>query len=210
VARLAFALIAAFVAVALVLRTLVQLRRTGSAEIAVITGRPWSAEWLAGVVYVVAMALSVGGPGFELDGTLDPIPALDGTFGHALGAGLAVSALLATFGAQLAMGDAWRIGVHRDQRTRLVIDGPFSSVRNPIFSAMIAFFAGIVLLAPNAAALAGWLLLVMALELQVRLVEEPHLMRVHGHAYAEYAARVGRFLPRIGRLRTANDGQVVS
>jgi len=200
VAGLALALIIAFVALAFVLRILVQLRRTGSAEIAVITGMPWSAEWLAGVVYVVAMALSVGVPGFDLDGTLDPIPALDGPLGHALGAGLAFSALLATFGAQLAMGDAWRIGVDRDQRSRLVTDGPFSLVRNPIFSGMLAFFAGIVLCVPNAAAVAGWLLLFVALELQVRLVEEPHLMHVHGQAYAGYAARVGRFLPGIGRL----------
>jgi protein-S-isoprenylcysteine O-methyltransferase Ste14 len=201
VASLALALIIAFVALVFVVRIVVQLRRTGSAEIAVITGMPWSAEWLAGVLYVVAMAVSVGGPGFELDGTLDPIRALDGAFGHAVGAGLAVAALLATFGAQLAMGDAWRIGVDRDQRSRLVTDGPFSFVRNPIFSGMLAFFAGIALLVPNAAAVAGWLLLFVALELQVRLVEEPHLMHVHGQAYAGYAARVGRFLPRIGRLQ---------
>jgi protein-S-isoprenylcysteine O-methyltransferase Ste14 len=37
---------------------------------------------------------------------------------------------------------------------------------------------------------------------QVRLVEEPYLRRVHGCAYETYAARTGRFLPRIGRLRS--------
>jgi protein-S-isoprenylcysteine O-methyltransferase Ste14 len=200
VAGPALALIVAFVALAFVLRILVQLRRTGSAAIAVITGRPWSAEWLAGVMYVVAMTLLVGAPGFDLDGRLEPVAALDGTFGHTLGVGVAVAALLATFDAQLAMGDAWRIGVDRGERLRLVTDGPFSFVRNPIFSGMVAFFAGIALLVPNAAALAGWVLLFIALEVQVRLVEEPHLTQVHGRAYADYASRVGRFLPRIGRL----------
>jgi protein-S-isoprenylcysteine O-methyltransferase Ste14 len=40
----------------------------------------------------------------------------------------------------------------------------------------------------------------LALELQVRAVEEPYLIRSHGDAYRAYAARVGRFLPGIGRL----------
>ena len=37
--------------------------------------------------------------------------------------------------------------------------------------------------------------------MQVRAVEEPHLLATHGRAYADYAARVGRFVPGIGRLR---------
>jgi hypothetical protein len=42
--------------------------------------------------------------------------------------------------------------------------------------------------------------LVAAVQLQVRAVEEPHLRATHGDAYAAYAARTGRFVPRIGRL----------
>jgi protein-S-isoprenylcysteine O-methyltransferase Ste14 len=38
--------------------------------------------------------------------------------------------------------------------------------------------------------------------LQVRAVEEPYLLSVHGDAYATYAARVGRFVPGVGRLAT--------
>ncbi len=43
--------------------------------------------------------------------------------------------------------------------------------------------------------------LVVALELQTRAVEESHLRRLHGSRYAAYAARVGRFVPGLGRLR---------
>ena len=46
----------------------------------------------------------------------------------------------------------------------------------------------------------GVLLLLVGIELQVRRIEEPYLARVHGTAYADYAARTGRFLPRLGRL----------
>jgi protein-S-isoprenylcysteine O-methyltransferase Ste14 len=98
------------------------------------------------------------------------------------------------------MGDSWRVGVDPAERTELVTDGPFALVRNPIFAAMIPFFAGIALLAPNALTIAGAVLLVAALELQIRFVEEPHLSRVHGQSYDDYAARVGRFVPGVGRL----------
>jgi hypothetical protein len=43
-------------------------------------------------------------------------------------------------------------------------------------------------------------LVVVANELLVRLVEEPHLRRVHGEVYARYTAAVGRFVPGVGRL----------
>jgi protein-S-isoprenylcysteine O-methyltransferase Ste14 len=104
--------------------------------------------------------------------------------------------------AQFAMGDAWRIGVDLSERTELVTRGPFSLVRNPIFAAMIPSFAGIALLSPTAVTIAGAALLMVALQLQTRLIEEPYLLAVHGERYAAYAAAVGRFLPAIGRLHT--------
>jgi protein-S-isoprenylcysteine O-methyltransferase Ste14 len=39
------------------------------------------------------------------------------------------------------------------------------------------------------------------MQMQVRLVEEPYLTSVHGYAYRRHAARTGRFLTGIGRLR---------
>ena len=46
----------------------------------------------------------------------------------------------------------------------------------------------------------------VGLELHVRFIEEPYLLRVHGEQYAAYAAQVGRFLPGIGRLRRIQPG----
>ncbi len=107
----------------------------------------------------------------------------------------------ATLAAQLAMGNSWRIGVDPDERTELVTTGPFALVRNPIVSAMLPTSLGLVLMVPSWVAIIGFAALVLALELQVRVVEEPYLRRIHGARYADYASRVGRFLPRIGRLR---------
>ena len=52
---------------------------------------------------------------------------------------------------------------------------------------------------PNPVALVA-LALWLGLEIQTRMVEEPYLLKVHGSAYAEYAARVGRFVPGVGRI----------
>jgi protein-S-isoprenylcysteine O-methyltransferase Ste14 len=52
---------------------------------------------------------------------------------------------------------------------------------------------------PNVLAFLMLAAFVTAMQIQVKLVEEPHLEQAHGDAYRRYAARTGRFLPRIGR-----------
>jgi protein-S-isoprenylcysteine O-methyltransferase Ste14 len=65
---------------------------------------------------------------------------------------------------------------------------------------MMLATAGLVALVPNAVALFALAALVVALELQVRRVEEPYLTAVHGESYLRYARRAGRFVPGVGRL----------
>ena len=66
---------------------------------------------------------------------------------------------------------------------------------------MMTFGFGIALVTPNLVAIAGFLLLAATIELQVRIVEEPYLLTVHGDAYRDYLANVGRFVPGVGRGR---------
>ena len=196
----ALAIYVVYLLLAFGVRSYVQWRRTGSTGFHGVGGRPGSAAWLAGVLFVVAIALGFAGPVLDLAGALEPIDALVGAAGNAIGAVLAIVGLGATLAAQIAMGTSWRIGVDPDERTDLVTQGPFGLVRNPIFSAMIPTGLGLALMVPNIAALAGFAALVIALELQVRVVEEPYLLRAHGSVYARYAASVGRFVPGLGRL----------
>jgi protein-S-isoprenylcysteine O-methyltransferase Ste14 len=65
---------------------------------------------------------------------------------------------------------------------------------------MIETVLGLGLLVPNVLSVASVVLLLAALEIQTRLVEEPYLLRVHGESYGNWASRTGRFLPRVGRL----------
>jgi protein-S-isoprenylcysteine O-methyltransferase Ste14 len=157
-------------------------------------------EWLSGIGFALAVALGAAAPVLDLAGVLDPIAAIDSDALNYAGAVLALAGVLLTFLAQLAMGDSWRVGVDPAETTELVTSGPFEWVRNPIYSAMIPTVTGLAMMVPNVVSVAGLLALIVSLELQVRVVEEPYLRQVHGAAYESYAARVGRFLPRLGRV----------
>lgn len=201
-AELALACFAVYLALAFGMRTVVQLRRTGSTGFHGVSGHPGSAEWWGGVLFVLALVAGVAAPILDIAGALEPIAALDGSVGHAAGGILFALGLAGTLWAQLTMGDSWRIGVDPAERTELVTDGPFALVRNPIFAGMLPTSLGLALLVPNIAALVGLCALLLALEIQVRVVEEPYLLRTHGRPYADYAGRVGRFFPGVGRLHS--------
>lgn len=181
-------------------RMAVQLHRTGSSGLVALRDLSGPLQWTGAILFAAAIVLCLAGPVLALTHALTPIDALHGPVADALGILLAGIGILTTVIAQFAMGDAWRIGVDSAERTDLVTDGPFAVVRNPIYAAMIPSFAGIALLVPNVVAIAGAILLFAALELHTRLIEEPYLSHVHGERYRVYAARVGRFLPRIGQL----------
>ena len=118
-----------------------------------------------------------------------------------LGVVLVVVGIVLTLSAQVTMGASWRGDVDPDARTELVTTGPFAVVRNPIFTGTAMTAIGLALMVPNVFAVAMLVAFATAWEIQVRLVEEPYLLRVHGDAYRRYAARTGRFVPWVGRLR---------
>ncbi len=111
---------------------------------------------------------------------------------------LLASGAALTLLAQQHMGGAWRIGID-DRPTDLITGGLFRYIRNPIFTGMLLDVAGIVALSPAWWSIAICILLVLGVRLQVTW-EERHLIALHGDAYLAYAARVGRFVPLVGRL----------
>lgn len=199
-AVIALALYVVFFVLAFGWRTWRQIRTTGSSGFQGVSGRPGSGEWWGGVLFVVAIALGVAGPVLQLIDVLAPIAALDGGVAQAAGIALAVVGIAVTVLSQLAMGTSWRIGIDETAPTDLVTDGVFALVRNPIFSAMIVCAAGLALLVPNVVSVIGLLVLVLAIQLQVRQAEEPFLARTLGAPYRDYARRTGRFVPGVGRL----------
>ncbi|WP_030653100.1 MULTISPECIES: isoprenylcysteine carboxylmethyltransferase family protein [Streptomyces] len=195
----ALALFAAWAVSAFGIRAAVQRRRTGDAGFRGISGRPGSASWWAGVLFVLALLGGAAAPAAALAG----MPALpgagDSTALRWTGLAVALAGMAATLVAQSGMGTSWRVGVDASERTELVTSGLFAYVRNPVFTAMTVTAAGLALMVPNALAVFAWLVLVLAIELQVRVVEEPYLAGVHGRAYVNYTSRAGRFVPGVGR-----------
>ncbi len=194
-------LVLVFVWVGLVsiLRAVVQHGRTG-ASVLQLRDRPGSPQWWSRLLSAIGVLLAVAAPLAELAG-LAPYAGLDQPVVRFGGVLLVVLGIAVTIGSQLAMGESWRGDVDPDVRTPLITGGPFRLVRNPIFSGAVVTAAGLALVVPNILSLAMLILFVAGLEIQVRRVEEPYLQRVHGDAYRRYAARTGRFVPGIGRLR---------
>ncbi|MEV0084748.1 isoprenylcysteine carboxylmethyltransferase family protein [Saccharopolyspora sp. NPDC050642] len=192
------------------IRTWLQVRRTGDSGFRRPAARIGSATWWGTVLFAAALVLGAAAPALAVAGILDPLTILRDPVIELLGLVVAVVGFLGVIAAQTGMGSSWRVGVDNTERTALVTGGAFSLVRNPIFTAMIAAFAGLSLMTPTWLQLLGFISLVAAIEIQVRAVEEPYLARVHGAAYTGYAARVGRFLPGIGRGKATNAQQVTS
>jgi protein-S-isoprenylcysteine O-methyltransferase Ste14 len=206
-AYVALGLLTLYSLLAFGLRTWLQLRRTGDSGFRGISGRPGTAEWWAGVMFIVALVAGVAGPVTALVGH-DPIRALVAPWIQTTGIVAAMAGIFATVLIQLSMGTNWRIGVDEAERTELVTSGPFALARNPIFTAMAITGAGLALIVPNFVALTGVVLLLVALQLQARVVEEPYLLRAHGATYAAYGARTGRFVPWIGRIRSPEEAEI--
>ena len=181
-------------------RSWLQRRRTGSAGFHGISGTPADAGWWGGVLFVAAMVAGLAGP---LLAVLGVVPTDAPAAVQLAGLVLALAGFAATLAGQAGMGTSWRIGVDPGERTDLVTTGVFAHVRNPVFTAMTVAQLGVVLMVPTWVSVLALVALVAAIQLQVRAVEEPYLRTVHGHQYAAYAGRAGRFLPGIGCVTTA-------
>ncbi len=191
-AILSLVLLVLFGVVCVGVRTLMHVRRTGDSPFR--NGPVGNAA----VAIVGFAAPFVAAAVVDLDGGDDRL--LHGPWIAGLGVTLAVTGIAATMWAQLAMGESWRIGVDLDEHTALVTGGPYRRVRNPIYTAMFAFAAGVTLLVPTVVSLAGLVAVVLVIDVVVRRVEEPYLRSTHGAAYDRWGATTGRFLPGIGHL----------
>ena len=180
-------------------RTVAHWRRTGDSGFRGITDQPGSPGWWGGVLFAVALLAAAGGLVAAVAG-VQSLDLLERQVIQWIGLVLATAGALATFLSQTAMGRSWRIGVDPSERTELVTGGMFAVVRNPIFTACILTAGGLALMVPNPITVLSVVALVGAIELQVRAVEEPYLLRTHGDAYRSYASKVGRLVPGLGLL----------
>jgi protein-S-isoprenylcysteine O-methyltransferase Ste14 len=110
------------------LRASIQRRSTGDSGVRGFGGARGTTQWWASLLLAVSHVGGVAGPLAGVLG-LPPIALLDQPWIRAVGVPLALFGLGLTVVAQLAMGEAWRIGVDGTERTPLATTGPFGLVR---------------------------------------------------------------------------------
>jgi protein-S-isoprenylcysteine O-methyltransferase Ste14 len=199
-AAAALALYLLFALLAFGWRAWIQFRQTGDHGFRGLSSPLLSAAGVGGFLLSAGGIAALLAPLAELFGegrvAVAPLPAWIRSGGLAL----MPIGIFFTLVAQIEMGTSWRVGVDPKETTALVTTGLFAWVRNPIYAAMLCTLLGLSLAVPNVLAAVSLFVAWVGLELHVRVVEEPYLLRLHPAEYRAYARRVGRFVPRVGRL----------
>ena len=185
-------------------RTWVQLRRYGSSGIVLFrSGRPGQhlreALFVVLAVALLAEAALAAVAPRRLPGLVPLAPATAAVL-RATGAVMVLGATALMLAAQLDLGASWRVGIDEGARPGLVTGGLYRYSRNPIYVAMLAALLGFALLLPSWISLGLLIGAGLGIRRHVR-DEEAYLARTYGEEYRRYAARVGRFVPGVGRLR---------
>ena len=203
-AGLALGVILVWVVLVGATRGALHARATGQPAVR-LADRPGSPQWWARLTGTVGFILLVLAPIATLAGVASAAPLDRPEVGFARLA-VAVLGIGGSVISQAAMGRSWRADVDPDSTTALVTAGPFRWVRNPIFTLSALVALGVALMVPNVVVVPMLGVILATYQIQVRLVEEPYLRRVHGDAYRAYAERTGRFIPWLGRDRRAGSG----
>jgi protein-S-isoprenylcysteine O-methyltransferase Ste14 len=90
-------------------------------------------------------------------------------------------------------------GAPGDPTRKLVSEGPYKWIRNPIYAGNILLLFGAAFMATSLTLLVLAFLFIPSIDLYVRLVEEPRTERRLGENYREYKRRVPRWIPQIPR-----------
>ena len=88
-----------------------------------------------------------------------------------------------------------------DPPSVLVVRGLYRYVRNPMYLSVTLIVWGEILLTRSAAMFGYWIVWFAAANLFVLGYEEPALRRQFGPDYDRYAAKVGRWFPKLGALK---------
>jgi len=185
-------------------RTWVQLRRYGSSGIVLFCSGRLGQHLREALFVVLAVALlaeaalAAVAPR-RLPGLVPLAPATAAVL-RATGAVMVLGATALMLAAQLDLGASWRVGIDEGARPGLVTGGSYRYSRNPIYVAMLTALLGFALLLPSWISLGLLIGAGLGIRRHVR-DEEAYLARTYGEEYRRYAARVGRFVPGVGRLR---------
>jgi protein-S-isoprenylcysteine O-methyltransferase Ste14 len=189
------------IAIALGLRPLLQLYRHGTSGIFLFRSGN-AAQTLRDCLLIAFFGVLLGQAIVATQhGSLDLLLAEHGPSHQAL---QVAGTVLMTCGiaflaiAQLHMGASWRIGIEEGAKPGLVTDGLYRYSRNPIYLGLLTTLVGYCALLPTV--LSAILLLCTYIGMRAQIAgEEAYLIATYGEAFRDYARRVGRLVPGIGK-----------
>jgi protein-S-isoprenylcysteine O-methyltransferase Ste14 len=119
-----------------------------------------------------------------------------------LGLTLVALGYAGTLWSYAAMGDTWRIGINRKEKTALIDRGPYRWVRHPIYLFQVVMLAGAALLLPTPVSFGILAVHYVCVLIKAR-DEEAYLTMAHSQVYRDYLARTGGLFPKWTRGEAA-------
>jgi len=93
------------------------------------------------------------------------------------------------------MGKSWRMGINPNEKTQLIVSGPYAYIRHPIYAIQSLMLLATIILLPSPLMIIACLLMMTFLQWEARR-EEKYLVIHHGQGYADYCRQTGGFVPR--------------
>lgn len=118
-----------------------------------------------------------------------------GYTGAYLLAGVTLAGILFAWWARIHLGRLWSSGVTRKKDHRVIDSGPYSLVRHPIYTGLLASALATTIAQATATAVAGWMLIVLGLWMKARAEERFLATELEPEAYASYRLRVPMLIP---------------
>jgi protein-S-isoprenylcysteine O-methyltransferase Ste14 len=93
------------------------------------------------------------------------------------------------------MGKSWRMGINPEEKTQLIVSGPYAYIRHPIYAIQSLMLLASMALLPSPLMLVAGLHMMTFLQWEARR-EEKYLVVHHGQGYVDYCRQTGGFVPR--------------
>jgi protein-S-isoprenylcysteine O-methyltransferase Ste14 len=112
---------------------------------------------------------------------------------------LALCGYAGTLWCYATLGENWRMGINRNERTALITHGPYRYVRHPIYLFQILILSGTILLLPTPFSFLVLFIHVVCVVIKA-LDEEEYLSTMHGTEYRSYLSHTGMLFPSFNAL----------
>lgn len=173
----------------------IQSRNQKSARVA----EPWLTRFLRHWLPLGVAVLLIVGPGEWYGDSLLREQLLPHTASvYAIGILIMLAGLILAIWARRTLGRNWSANVQIKQDHELVTDGPYATVRHPIYTALILMFVGNAIVVGDVRGVVGVLIVWASFYLKSRR-EEQFMLSEFGEPYAHYRQRTGGIWPRLFR-----------